>query len=293
MGAGAGVMLLLILLVLHYQGGRTQEIALKARKTHLVERMHFSLAAASEAEKSAVLATTDQDSQAFADQARAATAEVERGRLALGQLLGGGAGQKQKDLLARFSEFFVALQRVDSELLALAVKNTNVKAYALAFGPAAQAAEETDAALAHFLAKHATAGQRTLLTAAGAQAAVLRIESRLAPHIAEQSDRKMDEMEALMAGQDHEVRAAFDALAAQTALRSDSDLAAAKSSYARFNETRTQILALSRENTNVRSLAMSLDQKRKAMAMCQDALSALQREIVGESTPQAAVHSPR
>ena len=81
--------------------------------------------------------------------------------------------------------------------------------------------------------------------------------------------------------------AAFDGLAAQPGLRADPDLAAARSSYARFTEMRTQILALSRENTNVRSLAISLDQKRKAMWMCQDALHALQQEIAGEPTPIA------
>jgi len=95
----------------------------------------------------------------------------------------------------------------------------------------------------------------------------------------------MDELEALMAKDDREVRAALDNLAAQPALRADPDLATARASYARFSEFRTQILTLSRENTNVRSLAMSLDQKRKAMLMCQDALYALQQEIAGEPAP--------
>jgi hypothetical protein len=231
------------------------------------------------------MAVTDQDSQAFADQARVATAEVERLRTTLGESLAPTTGQKEKELLARFSACFADYQRIDRDLLALAVKNTNIKAFAMAFGPAAQAAQETDSALARFLAKHAVSPQKMLLLAAGAQAAVLRLETRLAPHIAEQSDQKMDELEALMAKDDREVRAAFDNLAAQPDLRPDSDLATARVSYARLNQVRAQILALSRENTNVRSLAISLDQKRKTMLMCQDALYALQQEIAGEPTP--------
>ena len=287
MAAGAGVMLVLVLLVLHYQSERSpaQQIELKARKVELVGRMRFSLAAASEAEKSAVLAVTDQDSQTFANQAHTATAEVEQLRTKLGTILAGGAGQKEKELLARFSECFTDYQRIDRDLLALAVRNTNIKAFALAFGPAAEAAKETDSALSRFLAKHATSPQKQLLLAASAQAAVLRLETRLAPHIAEQSDQKMDALEALMIKDDGEVRTALDALDA--GLRSESDLAAARASYARFSEVRTQILALSRENTNVRSLAISLDQKRKTMLMCQDGLYALQQEIAGEPAPVA------
>jgi hypothetical protein len=278
-------MLLLVLLALHYQSQRdpARQVERKARKIDVVERMRYSLAAASEAEKSAVLAVTDQDSQEFADQARAATAEVERLRKTLAEIFAAEASQKEKDLLASFSRGFANFLRIDRDLLALTGKNTNIKAFALAFGPAAQAAQETDSALSRFLAKHAISAQKTLLLAAGAQAAVLRLQTRLAPHIAEQSEQKMDELEALMAKDDREVRTAFDGLAAP--LRADPDLATARASYAQFIQVRTQILALSRQNTNVRSLAISLDQKRKAMFMCQDALYALQQEIAGEPTP--------
>ena len=289
MGAGAGVMLVLVLLVLHYQSERSpaQQVADKVHRSNLVERMRYSLAAASEAEKSAVLAVTDQDSEAFADQARAATAEVERLRTTLGESLAASAGQKEKELLARFSECFTDYQRIDRDLLALAVKNTNIKAFALAFGPADQASKEADFAMSRFLANHATSPQKVLLLVASAQAALLRLETRLAPHIAEQSDPKMDELEALMAKDDREVRGAFDGLAARPDLRTDPDLAIARASYTRFSEVRTQILSLSRENTNVRSLAISLDQKRKVMLTCQDALFTLQREIAGEPAPVA------
>jgi hypothetical protein len=88
-----------------------------------------------------------------------------------------------------------------------------------------------------------------------------------------------------MAKDDGQVRAELDDLAARPELRADTDLASARASYARFSELRTQIIALSRENTNVRSLALSLDQKRKTMLLCQDALYVLQQEIAGEPAP--------
>ena len=249
MAAGAVVMLLLVLLVFDHQSARSPArlLEIKTRKSDLVGRMRYSLAAASEAEKSALLAGTDQDSQAFADQARAATTEVEQLRSTLGEIFASGASQKEKDLLATFSEAFGVFQRVDRDLLALAVKNTNLKAFALAFGPAAQAAKEMDSTLSHFLAKHTTLPSKTLLLAASAQAAVLRLETRLAPHIAERSDQKMDEMEALMAKDDRQVREGLDGISAQADLRADADLATARSSYAQFSELRARILALSRE----------------------------------------------
>jgi hypothetical protein len=286
MGTGAGV-LLLVLLVLPFQGGRgpAQRLEAKSRRTALVERMRLSLSAASEAEKSAVLAVTDEESQAFADQATAATAEVDKALEALKALPAADAAPKEKELISKFSEAFADFRRVDRELLALAVKNTNLKAFALAFGPAAQASKETDAALSRFLARHETSPQRTLLLAAAARAAALRLETRLAPHIAEENEQKEDEMEALMAKDDREVRAALDALAALPGLGADPDLASARSSHARFSDLRTQILALSRENTNVRSLSISLHQKRTVTAVCQEALSALRREVAAEPDP--------
>jgi len=248
MGAGAAVLLVIVvvMLIFGYDRSPTERLELRARRVQLVELMRYSLAAASEAEKSAVLAVTDQESQSFADQARAATTEVERLRKALGELLAAGASQKEKDLLASFSVAFIEYQRVDHDLLALAVRNTNLKAFDLAFGPAAQASKEMDSALSRFLTRHSTSPQKVLLGAAGARAAALRLATRLAPHIAEESDQKMDAMEALMAEDDREVRAALDALDAQPDLRTDPDLASARSGYSRFSELRTQIVALSR-----------------------------------------------
>jgi hypothetical protein len=288
MAIGAVVFLvlvvMLVVLLFHTEHRAAEQLAFKAKRADLVGRMRLTLASASEVEKSAVLAVTDQDSRAFAEQARAATAEVDRERKDLGELLMAGGTQGEKDLLAQFSKAFTDFQRIDNDLLSLAVKNTNIKAYGLAFGPAADALKGMDTALSRLVAKSAGSpeARNLALLAFGAQTAALRIQTLLAPHIAEESDEKMDKLEALMTKEDQQVRKDLDALAALQELRGDPDLETAASDYARFSEVRARILSLSRENTNVRSLAISLGQKRKVLFLCQGVLSALQEAILEE-----------
>ena len=297
---GAVIFLVGTLVVLHFRTGQNpaDQLVFKAKRIDLVARMRLTLTSASEAEKSAVLAVTDQDSQTFADQARAATAEVNRNLKELGILLAKGGTKAEKDLLAQFSKAFTELQQIDNNLLGLAVKNTNIKAYSLAFGPAADALKEMDTAFSRLAAKSAGSPEagKVAQFAFGAQAAALRIQTLLAPHIAEENDKKMDELEALMAKEDQQVHKDLDGLASLPKLRGDPDLEKATSNYARFSEIRGRILALSRENTNVRSLAMSLGQKRKALLLCQDVLSALQQAIQDEPIPgvnYGSVPNPR
>jgi hypothetical protein len=80
--------------------------------------------------------------------------------------------------------------------------------------------------------------------------------------------------------------AALDRLVAahrnSPALREDPELATATAQYETFDDVRAEILSLSRQNTNVRSLSISLNQKRTAMLVCQGALSELQQVILQE-----------
>ncbi len=57
---------------------------------------------------------------------------------------------------------------------------------------------------------------------------------------------------------------------------SRAQLAAASAALDRFMGLNAQVVALSRQNTNVRSLALSLGQKRMLTATCEDSLRALQ-----------------
>jgi len=286
MAAGAAVLLVGLVLVLHFHENRDPavQLAFRARRVDLVGQMQANLASASEAEKSAVLATTDQDSQTLADQSRAASAKVDQERRELGELMTEGGTEGERESLAQFTAAFAEFRRIDDELLALAVKNTNVKAYSEAFGPAATAVEEMNAALDRLVAANADSpgAKAMMLLAFGAETSALRIQTLLPPHIAEQDDKKMDALEALMATEDAAVHKSLEGLAALPKLHKDPALATATARYAEFSTLRTQILALSRENSNVRSLSISLNQKRKVMLVCQDALSALHQATLEE-----------
>jgi Four helix bundle sensory module for signal transduction len=292
---GIAVLGVVMFLALYLQPSQTasEYLAVEARKIELAGRIRLALATAAEAEKSAVLANTDEASIAFAQQALAATATAEEQRNALAGLLQTGGTAKEKELLDQFSKAFSEFQHVDKELLDLAVKNTNLKASALAFGPGAEAIGRMDVALSRIIAASAHAAdanaKQEMLLAARAQAAALRIQVLLPPHIAEENDQKMDELEARMAKEDQDVQRGLKGLKAL--VRRNADLEAATSSYARFMELKTQILKLSRENTNVRSLAISLNQKRKVTVLCQDDLAALEKAI--EDARTAGVdHAP-
>ena len=297
---GSALFLALILVVLRFnQYGQTAaREALQAKRLDWVNQTRLALASASEAEKSAVMAVTDEDSVGYAAQARAATTQTESARRELQRALSHGGNAHEKDLLGQFSKAFAEFQRIDNDLLALAVKNTNIKAYSLAFGPAQQLVDNMNGALSKIVTKSAAWPEfrNTAMLALGAEAAVLRIQALLAPHIAEESDQKMDELEALMNGHAREVQRNLDGLAAYPKLAGDSELEAAASAFRQYSAVKTQILALSRENTNVRSLAISLTQKRKVMLACQETLAALQQAISDEtrgSAAQARPPSPR
>jgi hypothetical protein len=286
LAAGAAIPLVFMLLVLRFHDEQkpAEQLASKAKRIESVGRTRLALAAASEAEKSAVLATTDEGSKTFADQARVASAAVQQGRNDLDELLRTDGTPEERDLLGQFSEAFAEFQHIDDELLDLASKNTNLKAYGLAFGPAAEALAEMDAALSRLIAARATsadAGEVTALARA-AQLGALRTQTLLAPHIAEESDQKMDELEASMAEHEGDVRKDLERLAELSTLAGNSDVETAVSSWKRFAAIKVQVLALSRENTNVRSLTISLNRKRRVMLVCQDALAALQKAIEQE-----------
>lgn len=296
MAVGVIGLLVAALVIWRYQTRDTAAglLSLRYQEITLVERMQADLSRASDAEKSAVMAVTDEESQTFADQSRAASAAVEQERGEFGRLLDSHNDAAERKYFSEFSQAFLEYQAVDAELLDLAVKNTNLKAYSLAFGPAAQSIHEMDQALSRLIAAKSASPESRRVTRLAAEADIgaLRIEAMLPAHISAESYQKMDAMESAMAAEDRQVKERFAELAQLTGPAERGELQTAVESYRKFGELRTQIIALSRENTNVRSLTISLNRKRLIDLKCQNALTALEQAIQSKRVPEVPP-SPR
>jgi hypothetical protein len=249
------------------------------KKLQIIQTMRRDLLASAEAEKSAVMAETDEASQAFADQSVQASQQVEQARRALEPLLEGNHQQIQ--LLREFSRCWEQLQEIDREVLSLAVQNTNLKALRLSFGPAADALRRMEKALNHLMDAVATSPDAVGIIRHATQAVIdtLKLYTLQAPHITESSVAHMDEMEATMKSLDAQVTAALQSLQALVDEPAKPSLDAARASYQDFQSIHAEIVALSRQNSNIRSFVLSLGQKRKTTAQCQDMLAALQEAV--------------
>ena len=249
------------------------------QQLQIIQAMSRDLLASAEAEKSAVMAETDEASQAFAEQSIQASHNVEKARRELEHLLGGN--RQDAHLFHEFSRCWDKLQEIDREVLSLAIQNTNLKALRLSFVPAAEAMRSMEKALNQLLDVVFSSPAAVRITRLATQAvmAAFNIYTLQAPHIAESTATRMEEMEAVMQSLDAQVTDALQSLQALVDKPGQSFVEAAWAAYKDFQKINTEIVDLSRQNSNIRSYALSLGQKRKTTAQCQDVLAALQETV--------------
>ncbi len=241
----------------------------------LASELHVSFTRAAEASNRAVMADTDEASIAAKDEAMRARHVVDRDLESLQPALTDLDYADELRALAAFRTHYEEYQRLDDEILPLAIENSNLKAQRLSFGDAQAAAKAFRTSLdgALRLAPPSQANASALLVDR-ADIAVLEIQVLQAPHIAESDDAAMTRMEGSMNDSAAAAKAALDRLKT-TLPRAAAPLAAADAALARFLSVNTQVVALSRKNTNVRSLALSLGRKRVVTAECENELTAL------------------
>ncbi|MBY0276235.1 hypothetical protein K2Z84_12890 [Candidatus Binatia bacterium] len=264
--------------------GCTHEPAFRrqAEEEGLIDAIRDTLLSSVEAEKSAVLATTDEESLAMARESRRLAEKIDG-------LVGDLRTRIEADGRTTVAESFAAfvarwkeLEAVDDRLLTLAVRNTNLKAMRLA-------ARDGFAAVDRFLVAmdamaRSSNDPETIRTLNAAAIAALREQSLLQIHIPSSDDAEMTRLEGQMAELAASVDRALATVRASNAVPAGA-LDTAAEAWAEQRRITTEALKLSRENTNVRSFDVSVHEKRVVTRECLDALAALRSAVA--SSPQA------
>jgi hypothetical protein len=246
------------------------------RARALVAELRVLVQKAAEAEKRSVMADTDEASAEFAREAESANREVAARLEEIKPLLDRLSYGKERSLIGEFERSFTESAALDREILALAVENTNLKAQRLSFGPVRDAAEEIHRRLdgmVNVVPTQAQDGAR--LSAMKALLALRDLQLLEAPHIAEPDDAEMTRLERRMSEHEADVRVALRELDQLGGSAARAALASAAEAFERFLGLHAQVVELSRRNTNVRSLALSLGRKRKLTAACDESLAAV------------------
>jgi hypothetical protein len=232
------------------------------------------------------MADTDELSVTFAREAEQSRQAVQQDVDALSPILHGLNYAEETGLLQTFVTRFGEYSTLDRRILDLAVENTNLKAQRLSFGPAQQAADEFRAAVEQIVPGGAEKDAwRIKALVAESVSAVREIQVLQAPHIATPDDGTMAQLESRMAASQTVARKNIETLTALAGAAARPGIAAATAALDTFMNVNVEILALSHRNTNVRSLALSLDQKRKLTAPCEDSARALHDALARRGYP--------
>jgi hypothetical protein len=242
---------------------------------HISADLLVQFTKAADAANRAVMADTDEASVAFAREAEQAKEKLQTDIDTLRPLLAGLNYADEGRLLQEFVNRFAEYRELDRRILDLAVENTNLKAQRLSFGPAQEAADSFRDSLRSVAPLVPADKWRVEALVATAVATVREIQVLQAPHIADADEAVMTRMEKSMATSEAAARNALKTLSSLVEPRSRARIAAATRALDRFMAVNQQIISLSRRNTNVRSLALSLNEKRKVIGECETSLHAL------------------
>jgi hypothetical protein len=239
--------------------------------------LHLQFTKAADAANRAVLTDADEDSATAAREAQDAVQAIEVDLKELRPVLESLGYAEELRYLDAFTERFNEYRTLDGEILPLAVENSHLKAQRLSFGPAREAADAIRAAV-EAAARSSTSNESCSANALAARAgaALFEIQVLHAPHIAEAEDAAMTRMEQRMTALETTAQKALDELKGRLGTNAGPQLAAAAASLERFKDVNRQIVALSRRNSEVRSLALSLGRKRMVTAVADDQLRALE-----------------
>jgi len=254
------------------------EEVLEAR--HLSSDLQVQFTKAADDSNLAVMADTDEASTTFASDARRRTAAAQKDADALRPLLETLRFSEELKLLDQFRTRFSEYQKIDAGILELAVENTNLKAQRLSFGTSQDAVDALSKSLQDLESTDDSKDSwRVRALTARVVAHAREIQALQAPHIAQPDDGAMSKIEQRMSAAEMAARGDLKTLAEAVPPHLRPKVVAATTELDRLMEVNRQVIGLSRRNTNVRSLALALNQKRAAVAGCEEPLHALQQAL--------------
>jgi hypothetical protein len=253
------------------------------QKIEILSQMRINLLKSVEMEKNAVMAPTDEESRQFADESLAASKAVEQDLKILLPLINASSLQNEEKLVKEFDTCWTEFGKLDQVILEFAVQNTNLKAAGLSREKGAETIQRFVTVVEDVVRSNlGTANDHQAAVALPsllATTAALQIFSLHPSHIAEISEEKMDQIEIQIKAKEKEVVQALDDLAPIVDERTQEELLQAKEAFSKFMEVTSMVITLSRQNSNIKSLELSLGRKRVIAAQCQEILSALQKGV--------------
>lgn len=259
------------------------------KKNEIMSQLRIHFLKSVEMEKNAVMAITDEESKEFADQSLAASAAVEQNLTLLRSLIDAAPRQDEKKLDNEFNTCWAELRKLDQVILELAVQNTNLKAASLSREKGAETMQRFEHALEELIRSYAGTPDEGQVTDLSFHAitAGLKMYNLHSSHIAEASDEKMDQIETQIKAAENEAAKSLDGLAEIVGAESNILLLQAKNDFSESQEVTAKVIKLSRQNSNIKSLELSLGRKRKIAAQCDEILAAFQEAIQKNSTSRA------
>jgi hypothetical protein len=252
-----------------------------ARKAAVLSAIRVHMIRSVGAEKSAVMADTDGASAAFAEESARWAEAVEKGIQEIDQLIETYPSEREVKLLKEFKGCWTEFHAIDRAVLEIAVQNSNLKAARLSFGAARDALTRFEGALAELM--QGQEGGPICRLASHALAAALNIQVLHAPHIASPSDEEMDGLEKTIRENDAMARRSLNALQPLVSPDRQPALGQAQAAYDEFAKVTASVIKLSRQNTNIKSLELSLNRKRNITSQCDEILTSLQDAVQSRS----------
>ena len=264
-----------------YYGVSNNPFETKFIKVDLLSTMRIHLLEAIEAEKNAVLAITDEASEAFAAQARQAADGVESNRKEIESIIHQEKLPRETEMINEFNVCWAQYRKLDETILDLAIQNTNLKAQKISATQCAQELEHFEASLNRLIHRNTNGSQcnRAVMLSYEALTAGLNIFALHKPHIEEADDQEMDKIEQRIKSYDESARKALGSLRSIAGLSDNQDLKNAETAYERFMTLTGEVLKLSRMNTNIKSSELSLGKLRLISSQCLETLSNLQETV--------------